>query len=46
MENFNQNIQNQLILTFVTVADETVTQIDNAEKRTAKTKQNGFRVEQ
>ena len=46
MEDFNQNIQNQLILTFVIVADGTVAQIDNAENRTAKTKQNGFRVEQ
>lgn len=46
MEDFNQNIQNQLILTFVIVADGTIAQIDNAESRTAKTKQNGFRVEQ
>lgn len=46
MEDFDQNIQNQLILTFVIVADGTVAQIDNAENRTTKIQQNGLRVEQ
>ena len=46
MEDFDQNIQNQLILTFVIVADRIVAQIDNAENRTTKIQQNGLRVEQ
>ena len=46
MDNFDQNIQNQLILTFVIVADRIVAQIDNAENRTTKIQQNGLRVEQ